>query len=197
MKRVENFFELLYEKRKDLIGVIYPYDDYVNMNYKIKFNTIHGIVEMIPASLINKGASPSLKSALDKSKYFANISNEIHNYFYDYSKVVYKKNKSKVKIICKYHGLFEQSPTHHLNGHGCPKCGGSYKPNTKEFIKKAKKIHGDEYNYNLVEYINNRTKIKIVCKKHGIFRQTPDGHLRGFKCRKCAYDNLNTEVVII
>ena len=47
---------------------------------------------------------------------------------------------------------------------------------SKQFIKDAKNIHGDKYNYSIVEYINTRTKIKIICPKHGIFEQTPNNH---------------------
>ena len=42
---------------------------------------------------------------------------------------------------------------------------------TEEFIKRAKEIHGDKYDYGLVNYINNDTKIKITCPIHGTFEQ--------------------------
>ena len=35
---------------------------------------------------------------------------------------VLKNNKTKVKIICSEHGVFEQKPNSHLNGNGCPHC---------------------------------------------------------------------------
>ena len=54
--------------------------------------------------------------------YFINKSNIIHNYIYDYSLANYKSARSKVKIICKKHGVFEQSPDSHFSGRGCPKC---------------------------------------------------------------------------
>ena len=56
---------------------------------------------------------------------------------------------------------------------------------TNEFIEKAKKIHGDKYDYNKVDYINNRTKICIICKEHGEFQQTPNKHLLGQGCPEC------------
>ena len=40
---------------------------------------------------------------------------------------------------------------------------------TQIFITKAKAIHGDLYDYSLVDYINNKTKVKIICSKHGVF----------------------------
>lgn len=58
--------------------------------------------------------------------------------------------------------------------------------NTQEFIKRAKEIHGNKYDYSLVEYINTVTKVKIICPFHGIFEQKPNNHIkRKHKCKKC------------
>lgn len=56
---------------------------------------------------------------------------------------------------------------------------------TKEFIDDSKKIHGDRYDYSLVDYKNSYTNIKIICSIHGEFPQTPQGHLSGQGCKKC------------
>ena len=58
---------------------------------------------------------------------------------------------------------------------------------TKEqFIKKAKLVHGENYDYSLVEYKNNKTKVKIKCNNCGkIFEQRPNNHLNGQKCPFC------------
>lgn len=98
----------------------------------------------------------------------------VHGCFYDYSKVVYKSAKDKITIICPIHGEFEQTPSTHLNGRGCPKCGRIIAINktTKtlsEFLSQAHEVHGNTYDYSNVEYKNNRTPIKIICKKHGEF----------------------------
>ncbi len=58
---------------------------------------------------------------------------------------------------------------------------------TEEFIKKAKAVHGDRYDYSKVEYVNNQTKVCIICKEHGDFWQVPYAHLNGHGCSKCAY----------
>ena len=55
----------------------------------------------------------------------------------------------------------------------------------KTWLEDFKKIHGDLYDYSKVEYINTYTKVKIICKTHGIFEQTPQSHLNGFHCRAC------------
>jgi very-short-patch-repair endonuclease len=104
-----------------------------------------------------------------------------HNGFYDYSLVKYINATTKVKIICPNHGEFEQQPNNHLFGQGCILCMGDNVrkariSNTKEFIKKSKKIHGDRYDYSLVNYKTGRDKVIIICNKHGEFLQTPFAH---------------------
>ena len=56
---------------------------------------------------------------------------------------------------------------------------------TKEYIKKAKKSHGDVYDYSLVDYRGSLSKIKIICLIHGIFEQLPYNHLKGHGCKDC------------
>ena len=58
---------------------------------------------------------------------------------------------------------------------------------TEEFIAKAKAVHGDRYDYSKVKYVNNQTKVCIICKEHGEFWQVPYTHLNGHGCSKCAY----------
>jgi hypothetical protein len=128
---------------------------------------------------------------------------KIHDNKYDYSKVVYKNYHSKVCIICPIHGEFWQTPANHLNGKGCDKCAHSElwdkrgRKTTEEFIKEAKQIHGDKYDYSKVIYINNSTKICIICPIHGEFWQTPANHLNGCGCPKCKESSLEREMRII
>lgn len=105
-----------------------------------------------------------------------------HGDKYDYSKVEYVNNKTKVCIICPIHGEFLQTPNNHLTGYGCSKCGRELAHSktsltTEEAIKKFIKIHGDYYDYSKVQYVNKRTPITIICPKHGEFQQTPDSHI--------------------
>lgn len=123
--------------------------------------------------------------------------NKIHNNEYDYSKVVYENARSKVKIICKKHGEFEQIANNHIQGAKCHKCAieSSIKlqsKTTEQFINEAKSVHGDKYDYSKVNYINNKEKVEIICKKHGIFKQSPISHLSGSGCPLCAF-NLKTD----
>jgi hypothetical protein len=59
------------------------------------------------------------------------------------------------------------------------------KKTTEEFINDAKKVHGDRYDYSMVDYSDNRTNVKIICPIHGEFEQIPSVHLRGGGCNKC------------
>ena len=113
---------------------------------------------------------------------------------YNYSKVEYKNNTTKVCIICSEHGDFWQKPRLHLKGHGCPKCGNSLTKTTKECIEDFKKVHGDKYDYSKVEYVNSKKKVTIICPEHGEFLQRPNAHLRGRGCPKCSESNMEREV---
>jgi len=113
-----------------------------------------------------------------------------HGDKYNYKLVEYKNVKTKVKIICPIHGVFEQRPDSHLSGFGCQKCGVEKASKEKtftaeQFIIGAWCVHGDKYNYKLVDYKNAYTKVKIICPIHGIFEQTSNNHLCGRGCRKC------------
>ena len=114
----------------------------------------------------------------------------VHGDKYDYSKTNYVTNKTKVCINCNIHGEFWQLPSEHLRGKGCKECGrisASKKqvPSLDSFIKKAKMVHGDKYDYSKAEYIHSHTKICIICPIHGEFWQTPNDHLCGKGCQVC------------
>ena len=102
---------------------------------------------------------------------FIKKAREVHGDKYDYSKVEYVKSKAKVTIICPEHGEFLQTPQKHLYGQGCPKCGHKSELTTEEFIKKAREVHGDKYDYSNVEYVDAKTNVCIICKQHGVFWQ--------------------------
>lgn len=124
---------------------------------------------------------------------------KVHDNKYDYSRVQYKNNKTKVEIICPRHGSFMQKPTAHLGGQGCPICRNeknsiNYALTNDEFVAKAVKVHGTKYDYSLVNYKNNRIKIIIICPKHGEFIQQPSNHLNGNGCLKCFFENITSNL---
>jgi len=113
-------------------------------------------------------------------------SNEVHANKYEYSLVEYKNNSTKVDIICREHGIFRQVPGAHMQGQGCPLCGGGIKYDKNLFISKSNKVHNNRYDYSLVDYIDSYTKVNILCKEHGIFDQSPANHISGQGCSVCA-----------
>jgi hypothetical protein len=122
---------------------------------------------------------------------FIEKARKVHGDKYDYSLVEYNGNRKKVKIICPVHGVFIQSSKGHLNGNGCPECkheetGKRLRKTKEDFINESRKIHGDKYDYSLVEYKDASTKVKIICPVHGIFEQYPHDHLKCHGCIKCS-----------
>lgn len=118
-------------------------------------------------------------------------SNVIHDNKYDYSKVKeYKNNSTPYPIICKEHGVFNQSFDSHLMGRGCPKCGRervkrSQTKTQPQAIKDFRAVHGNKYDYSKVNYVNSTKNVEIVCKQHGSFFQTPKNHLKKRGCPEC------------
>jgi len=122
---------------------------------------------------------------------------KIHGDKYDYSESIYKYSNVKIKVKCKKHGVWEITPSNHLTGYGCPKCGyekvaDSHRQSQNEFIKKAKKKHGDKYDYSEVNYINSYLKkVKIKCIYHNsFFYQLPQDHTHGYGCPLCGRDKM-------
>ena len=131
---------------------------------------------------------------------FIQKARKIHGKKYDYSCVDYKNTETKVKIICPKHGEFWQTPHGHLSGRGCQKCRGEFLrkkfvSSKEEFLERARKVHGDRYDYDGVNYVNNRIKIKIVCPKHGEFWQRPDAHLSGQGCPECSKKRTKESII--
>jgi hypothetical protein len=117
---------------------------------------------------------------------FINDAILVHRDRYDYSLVDYKGNKKPVTIVCKKHGPFNQIPSSHLAGQGCPICANNIQKTTQEFIDDAIKIHGNKYDYSLVKYKNSKEPVTVICPKHGNFNTLPINHLKGVGCPICS-----------
>lgn len=121
---------------------------------------------------------------------------------YDYSLFnSFQRLTEEVSIRCVKHGeIFQQEARNHIKGHtGCSKClsnklsgardnVGRFKSDaqlTQDFIKQARRIHGDTYIYSNVQYVKNSVKVRIICAEHGEFLQTPASHLKGHGCSSC------------
>ena len=182
------------------IATTHTYYDYSKSVYTGVDNPItiicpeHGEFEQTPYAHfnLNRGCSKCAIEARADSKRkskedFINKANKVHNSKYDYSKVDYKNTNTKVTIICSEHGEFEQQPADHLRGHGCSKCAvKDINVLTKEeFVKKARKAHGNKYDYSKSIYRRNKYKLIITCPYHGDFTQTASDHLNGNGCQMC------------
>lgn len=111
----------------------------------------------------------------------------VHGEKYDYSKTVYTTSLEDVIITCKKHGDWSQRAHSHLSGNGCLKCNQELRilP-LDDFIKSAKEIHGDKYDYSKVVYTGNKNKVEIICPKHGSFWTKPNSHVSSRNgCQLC------------
>ena len=126
--------------------------------------------------------------------------NKIHNNTYDYSKVVYVNNKSKVIIVCPIHGDFHIAPGNHINGKqtGCPSCslvkkGFARRTPRENYITRASKIHNNQYAYDNLVYHGHHHKLLVTCTIHGDFEQVASKHLKGHGCPKCSVSGFKAE----
>lgn len=184
----------------------------------------HGEFSQYPAQLRKNGAGcPSCGGEVRASKKRLPIeevirqASERHNGFYTYDRVIYVNNATKFIVTCPVHGDFSITPNNHITGgKGCPHCGalkrghrknvheaGRKTADTKiakfsdQFVSEAKAVHGDTYDYSSVAYKGMRTKITIMCPKHGAFTQTPEHHLkRSHGCPECSHHRSKGEAAI-
>jgi hypothetical protein len=95
----------------------------------------------------------------------------------------YIDNKTKIRFKDKY-GVLLIKPSQLLFFKNKPSILLA-EDKTKYYITRVIEIYGDKYDYTLVNYVTNRDSIEVKCNKHGIFKVTPDNHLRGIECAKC------------
>lgn len=172
---------------------------YINQRTDIVIECLkHGKITVNPKKFLSGcGCELCKNEKLDEfKKSFEERARKIHsdeeNLTYEY--VEYINNHTPVKIYCHNvddngieHGIFLQTPAHHLRGEGCPKCNGNIKINGDYFVNKAIKIHGDKFTYFPNKYRGYNNYIEIKCNTCGnIFNQTPHNHLKGRGCPECA-----------
>jgi len=156
----ETFIKRSCEIHGDRFG--YGDVDYKGNTVKVKIRCQkHGVFEQVPCSHL-KGIGCAECSGLKKSNTedFTKKARKKHGDLFGYDNVHYKNNKTKVKIRCHVHGIFEQRPNCHLLGSGCPECSPSNKSNIDKFIKKARETHGDLFGYDEVDYKKSVSKVK-------------------------------------
>jgi hypothetical protein len=174
------------KKAQAVHGNKYNYDkiDYNNNHSNVIITCpLHGDFEQTPGNHTHKTNPQGCPVCGGKTKWdlsrFLEEGAKIHNDKYDYSKVVFDGLNKKARIICPVHGEFLQTPAHHIcRQQGCPDCAGIKRGTKEKFIEKARKIHGDKYNYDKMAYKTTHTKVIITCPIHGDFEQTPANHTR-------------------
>lgn len=174
--------------------------EYVNTKTPVKvICKIYGLIEIRPDKLLTKNNHTPKGKKKTKSTDRGMFLEEVYKIYgdkNDYSNTVIGDSRGKIDVDCKEHGHFSVYMTNHFQGQGCPKCSAiNYslirtKP-TEDFIKEAKKIHGDSCDYTDTVYKGCREKVTIKCNVHNeIFKTLPSNHLRGSSCRKCLSDRI-------
>lgn len=178
----------------------YNYDkaEYINTNTPVIITCPeHGDFEQTPKSHLTRKRGCS-KCATEKNKgpritteEFVNRAKAVHGGKYDYSKSVFVGALEKLIITCPIHGDFEQQAASHLSGKGCRQCANialseGMTKTTAQFIKDARKVHGDKYSYDKTVYVHGHKKVMVTCPKHGDFEVSPSNHLFSKSgCPKC------------
>lgn len=198
-KKLAFTLEQFIEKARKIHGDKYDYSKVNYINSQTKVCIIcpeHGEFWQLPNDHIRGQKCPKCSHPSKKytNEEFIKKLKSIYNNNYDFRYVNYQGANKRIEIVCKKHGKIFCIPKLLLQGKGCPKCGREKcdirrTSNTLDFIEKARKVHGDKYDYSKVKYINAKTKVCIICTEHGEFWQSPNAHLKGQNCPKCGIIN--------
>jgi len=66
----------------------------------------------------------------------------------------------------------------------------------EEVLNRFAKAHGEEYDYSLVEFVEQHTMTDIICKLHGKFKMTPVSHWNGSRCFKCSGKTITKQSIV-
>lgn len=193
------------KRAKEKHGDTFDYSEfeYVDSNKKVKIICKkHGVFLQLYGNHLKYNGCPSCRMERKRTLYqkttdkFIEEAKSVHGARYDYSKVDYVNCETKILIGCKYHGFFQQIPSDHLSGKGCAACSGRAIVSDEEYLRRMRYVHGDEYDLSKFHYINAKTKVTIVCKKHGDFQILPYSFLAGHGCAKCNGNQSKGEALI-
>ena len=178
-------------------------DDFTYVDDKHKFKIKcpkHDLIwETTYGSLIankscNKCGVEKFSKSNTKSKvYWLKKFKDKHGEKFDYSKSLFKGTKDKIIIICDKKHEFEQSPSKHSFGRGCPYCAGNIKYTLEDILLKFKTAHGNTYKYDKVKFESIHKKVDIFCRIHGYFKQPPVNHYNGAGCPSCSHNSEVTQ----
>lgn len=179
----------------------YSQINYINDRTKIEINCpTHGRFWMQPNSHKKGQGCPSCgrekinKSIKDRMLSNKEFINKLEENFgkncFDFSELTYNGAHTSIKLKCNKCNQINQKTPITFYQIGCNFCNGKTmgkkKYSNEYFLSKAKLIHGDRYDYSLVEYKGNNEKIKIICYNHGLFEQTASAHINAKSgCPEC------------
>jgi len=162
------------QRAKLIHGNIYDYSktEYVNSYTKVKIICQnHGVFEQIPTEHLRGFKCKAC--ATDKSRLsideFVCRSGKIHNDKYNYSRVSFKNYYDDVDIICPKHGIYKQSVSNHVYGHGCPSCPVVISKGHSDIVEFIKTLYDGEIKVNDRQIIRpNELDIYLPGKMLGI-----------------------------
>lgn len=182
----------------------FSYDNTVYINSYTKLTItcpIHGDFEQTPLQHLRGNGCVKCSHELNRQeriKAFLDAADKVHNGRYSYDTSMYTNNRTTIPITCELHGIFHQTPSNHLKGHGCQAC--QYEQlkidRTKPqdiFIAECTIIHKNKYSYENTVYKGTHKKVCIICPEHGNFTQWAGHHIRGVGCPKCSAGGFNLD----
>lgn len=191
--------EKFIEKAHKAHGNDYDYSkvDYVNSSTKVCIICHkHGEFWQTPSAHLRNKCPECAKEKKSENRRFSmndliKSFRKLYGDAYEYSKVEYHNIYTDILVTCPIHGDFSVKPYLFLKGHhGCPMCNPKNERTTESIIEQFRKVHGDRYDYSMVENQPHiRDKVAIICKKHGTFNQSIDRHISGQGCPFCDKEN--------
>lgn len=202
--RAEQALSEFLGKAKKTFKSQYTYEDVVYINSKSKVTITcreHGPFQQTPGKFLAGTGCPSCglerrhdSRRLKKDDVLRRLK-IVHGDTLRFHIDEYENTRQKITVSCHLHGKFQSSIGNLFTGRGCPKCSISRNANSRtlsndDWIKKAKAVHGNRYNYDDTCYIGARKKLTIICLKHGPFEIRASNHIAKKQgCKKCVQPN--------
>lgn len=203
IEKAKKGFDKFKQEMFDLYGDQYDFNNSKYINTKTELTAIcktHGEFSKAPFSLLNGSACDECCKKQTKSnnkEMFIEEAKKVYGDKDDYTDTEVISSKYKVKVRCTKHNIiFEKDIQSYLLGCGCPKCSAeNYSlvrtKTTEQFIKEAKEVHKNKFDYSNTTYMSANIKLTIMCKEHNnTFDVLPDGHIKAQTggCKHCQFD---------
>ena len=145
-----------------------------------------GWLHSMPARSLKRGSKPSTRSIVNKHEYFlsrlALVRDDlelIEEFECMTCKILVKDKDGVIYLVTPTELLIGQKVTIH-----------AAVDKNEAFAIKARKVHGDKYDYSKVEYIRATDKVEVICKEHGSFYRSLNNHVdKNSGCTTCS--NIN------